>query len=207
MGRFARSVYTCAPYDFAHGGSSVIGLAAPIARCCRRHAIVQIQKFLWAFATILHYKYTAGVGGDVWSVNCVGPVHIVGAPRDHGNGVYTVSYEVNTEHHLFASAFQHRNVVRIEVALVNPRCAVAACFFYDYRSVGLSLRVLVDRHVDKCVDSCIHWRIGAPHRLPVQPQCRPSSGGGYTCALPAASKTPMIWCLWCGFSGPDTNGI
>ena len=61
------------------------------------------------------------MGGDEFVVRCEGPILLAGPPLDHGNGVYTVSYTVDTESPLFASAFQVRNVIQFSVMLQNPR--------------------------------------------------------------------------------------
>ena len=69
--------------------------------------------------------FESGIGGDTFVVHTAGPVHVNGQPIDHGNGVYTVSYSVDTDSHMFASAFQVRNVIQIDVSFVNPRYVCA----------------------------------------------------------------------------------
>ncbi len=59
----------------------------------------------------------AGLGGDTWFVHLTGPLRLTREPIDHGNGVYTVSYVVDTEHPDFASGLAKGSV---SVNLVNP---------------------------------------------------------------------------------------
>jgi hypothetical protein len=100
----------------------------------------------------------AGVGGDEFIVHSVGPVVIQGPPHDHGNGVYTVTYTVDAESPQFATAFQVRNVIQIDVALQNPRYVDphASPFAVVWQHAGLACAA-------RCGASCGVLRsLGAP---------------------------------------------